>query len=199
MARILIEIALVWTGVVLGLQGLSYIPTVSTWLAPVLLFAAGVIPRLIHGHGFLKLLDPAKVLRDLGICGLALIPALLIGILTKRILLGLGLIPAPESSPLLVLVPQQFLLVAFPEEVLFRGYIQARLTTGLASQRWGVVVSMVVSSGLFALTHVVLQADPLAVLTFVPGLVMGWLYARTGRLIVPIVFHGMANLAWAMG
>jgi membrane protease YdiL (CAAX protease family) len=35
-------------------------------------------------------------------------------------------------------------------------------------------------------------------LTFLPGLILAWLFLRTGSLLAPIVFHGLANVSYAM-
>jgi len=34
--------------------------------------------------------------------------------------------------------------------------------------------------------------------TFLPGLILGWLFIRTGSLLAPILFHGLANTFYCM-
>jgi len=89
----------------------------------------------------------------------------------------------------------QLLLVALPEEVFFRGYLQQKLGNTLKG--------VVAVSFLFALGHFVtlclggghgLSACSQAVLTFFPSLVMGYLYLRTGTLWASIIFHFLANI-----
>lgn len=91
----------------------------------------------------------------------------------------------------------QLLLVALPEEVFFRGYLQYKLgnnTKGI------VIVSL-----LFALGHFVtlciggghnIAVCSQAVLTFFPSLVMGYLYFRTKTLWASILFHFLANVVY---
>ena len=65
----------------------------------------------------------------------------------------------------------------------------------LTPQHW---MAIVASSGCFALAHVVVQGHAGAALTFLPGLALGWLYARTGTLLAPILFHGLANAFYCL-
>jgi len=60
-------------------------------------------------------------------------------------------------------------------------------------------LAIAVSAACFALAHWVAQGQAAGLLTFLPGLVLGWLYARTGTLLAPILFHGLANVFWQFG
>ncbi|MEW6146062.1 MAG: CPBP family intramembrane glutamic endopeptidase [Thermodesulfobacteriota bacterium] len=89
----------------------------------------------------------------------------------------------------------QLLLVALPEEVFFRGYLQQKLGNTLKG--------IVAVSFLFALGHFItlclggghgLSECSQAVLTFFPSLVMGYLYMATGTLWASIIFHFLANI-----
>jgi membrane protease YdiL (CAAX protease family) len=90
-------------------------------------------------------------------------------------------------------------LVALPEEVFYRGYIQTRLDEVFrgrlrilgAEVGWSVVIT----AALFAVGHLVEpRLDRLS--TFFPGLVFGWLRARTGTVAGAVVFHALCNI-WA--
>jgi membrane protease YdiL (CAAX protease family) len=92
-----------------------------------------------------------------------------------------------------------FLLVAIPEEVFYRGYMQTRLDAVFkrrvtilgAKVGW----SLVVTSAFFAVGHLVEpRLDKLG--TFFPGLVFGWLRARTGSVGGAVIFHALCNI-WA--
>ena len=37
-----------------------------------------------------------------------------------------------------------------------------------------------------------------AIATFFPGLLLGWMYLRTRSLLAPIIFHALANTAYAL-
>ena len=88
---------------------------------------------------------------------------------------------------------------ALAEEVFFRGYLQSnvlRLTNPVMDeprllQQW---LSIVISAVCFALSHVIVQGQIVSALTFLPGLVLGWLFIRTKSLLAPILFHGLANV-----
>jgi membrane protease YdiL (CAAX protease family) len=59
-------------------------------------------------------------------------------------------------------------------------------------------IAIFVSAGCFALAHVVVQGQITAALTFVPGVILAWLFLRTGSLLAPILFHGVANVSYAV-
>jgi hypothetical protein len=59
-------------------------------------------------------------------------------------------------------------------------------------------IAIGISAACFALAHVIVQGRLTAVLTFVPGLILAWLFFRTGTLLAPILFHGLANVSYAM-
>ena len=88
----------------------------------------------------------------------------------------------------------QLVLVAIPEEVFFRGYLQKELGNDLRA--------VIVVSFLFAIAHLVIvcaTAGGLGVciqngLTFFPSLVMGYLYLKTKTLWSSIFFHFCANV-----
>lgn len=93
----------------------------------------------------------------------------------------------------------QLLVVALPEEALFRGYYQGRLQSVWPRQARVLGASLsplawLCQSLLFALLHVAtdLRAERLAV--FVPGLLFGWLRAWRGGIGAAVVLHALCNL-----
>ena len=92
----------------------------------------------------------------------------------------------------------QFLVVAVPEEYFFRGYILTRLDAVWPSRRrlLGAPVgwSLVVSSVLFALGHLLVDFNGLRLAVFFPGLVFGWMRQRTGSILAGVMFHACSNL-----
>jgi membrane protease YdiL (CAAX protease family) len=89
----------------------------------------------------------------------------------------------------------QLLLVALPEEVFFRGYLQNKLGNNLKG--------VIIVSLLFAIGHFItlclggnysMSLCSQALLTFFPSLVMGYLYLVTGTLWASIIFHFLANV-----
>jgi membrane protease YdiL (CAAX protease family) len=102
----------------------------------------------------------------------------------------------PDGLPLLAAV--QLLVVALPEELFYRGWLQTSLRR-LAPER-GVTVlgarlghGFLLTQALFAAGHLV-SLQPWRVGTFLPGLLFGWLRERTGGLAAPVVAHALSNL-----
>lgn len=99
---------------------------------------------------------------------------------------------ARDILPALVVV--SLLVIGPAEELLFRNVVQKYLAEVYST--WGAIA---VTSLLFALLHVpnyvtVPSATPVSVglgLTFVISVVLGWLYARTETLLVPVIAHGV--------
>lgn len=92
----------------------------------------------------------------------------------------------------------QLLLVAFPEEFFFRGYIQGRLAEVLTVQRriFGVPfgLSQVLISLVFALSHSFIATQWWHILIFFPALVFAWLREKTGTIWAATLFHAAANV-----
>ena len=91
----------------------------------------------------------------------------------------------------------QFLVVALPEEALFRGYLQTRLERRLPSRSWhGIPVGWAIplTSAAFALLHFVVIPAPARLAVFFPSLLFGVLRHWTGSLVAPILFHGASNV-----
>ncbi|MGE3459442.1 MAG: myxosortase family intramembrane protease, partial [Kofleriaceae bacterium] len=92
----------------------------------------------------------------------------------------------------------QFVVVALPEELLFRGFL-----LGLLEQRFppkrrilggGVGLALVLSSLAFAVIHLPKDGDPRALATFFPGLLFGWMRSATGSILAPTVTHASSNI-----
>jgi membrane protease YdiL (CAAX protease family) len=94
-------------------------------------------------------------------------------------------------SNLLYYILFQLLSVAFPEEFFFRGFLQDS-----AGRNFKVVV---IVSLLFAAAHLpraVFLGEWISLLSFLPSLVMGWLYMKTNNIIPGTIFHLLANLIY---
>jgi membrane protease YdiL (CAAX protease family) len=102
----------------------------------------------------------------------------------------------PDRLALLALV--QLVVVALPEEMFYRGWMQ----TAWARQdpaRGVTVLGARLGAGflwtqlLFAAGHLVVL-QPWRLATFFPGLLFGWLRERTGTVAAPVVLHALSNL-----
>ncbi|HEX7623627.1 MAG TPA: MXAN_2755 family glutamic-type intramembrane protease [Anaeromyxobacteraceae bacterium] len=102
----------------------------------------------------------------------------------------------PHRFPLFALV--QLLVVALPEELFYRGWMQTTWAATRPGRQVRVLganlgAGFLATQALFAVGHlVVLQAWRLG--TFFPGLIFGWLRERTGGLAAPVLFHALSNL-----
>jgi membrane protease YdiL (CAAX protease family) len=96
----------------------------------------------------------------------------------------------------------QLLVVALPEEILFRGYLQGRLeealppTVSLFGARVG--WAWIIAAALFGLGHSLVTFEPEGLLRFFPGLVFGWMFARTRSVLASTLFHAACNLMMAV-
>ena len=177
-----------------------------TWFAaPGILIAAALVPTAIKRRDFAKIgFNNKQISHSLVLLGWACIvtfPAMFCGLWLMR---HWGL-----ELPLRAVIPPaqgwfywlfyQFMYIAVAEEVFFRGYVQhniLRLTSVIVQEQRRVPqwISIIISAACFAAAHVVIQGEIISVLTFLPGLVLGWLFVRTRSLLAPIMFHGLANV-----
>jgi membrane protease YdiL (CAAX protease family) len=101
----------------------------------------------------------------------------------------------PPRFPALAV--DQVLLYALPEEFFFRGYLQTQFDRvygrpyQFLGARWG--LGLPVADALFAVCHVV-YGGPVRLIVFFPGLLYGWLRARTDTILVPTFYHAGSNL-----
>jgi len=92
----------------------------------------------------------------------------------------------------------QYLIVAFAEEMLFRGYIQVRFVT-----RWGFWKGLLLTSSIFCLWHLPtysigmkmpLSVASIEVIKIIPlSLLLGYSLEKTGNIITPVLIHLFIN------
>ncbi len=208
---LLTETTLVTIAAILAIRLLaaSSISNASWLVNPGILIAAALIPTAIRRVEFTKIGLNTKQIGPaiLVVCKTCVVvfPALFAGLwLLKSFGLGLPLQPVPSKEQNWISwLFYQFMYVAVAEEVFFRGYVQnniLRLTNpGKDGQcrlwKW---LSIVLSGACFAVAHIIVQGRLILVLTFLPGLVLGWLFIRTRSLLAPILFHGLANACYLL-
>ena len=100
---------------------------------------------------------------------------------------------------MLLLVLVQLLVVALPEELFYRGWMQTSWARS-APERGVTVLGARLGAG-FVWTQAPVRARPPrgprsrgGSRTFFPGLLFGWLRERTGGLAAPVVVHALSNL-----
>jgi membrane protease YdiL (CAAX protease family) len=88
--------------------------------------------------------------------------------------------------------------IGLSEELFFRGYLQQRLDAvfGRRYRLLGAACGpgLLLADLLFAFGHAALTLDLRRLDVFFPGLVFGWLQARTGATLAPALFHGLCNV-----
>jgi membrane protease YdiL (CAAX protease family) len=105
----------------------------------------------------------------------------------------------PALPPDLALrVAVQLFVVALPEELFYRGFMQSAWERARPERRTHVVgadigAGFLWTQILFAAGHLVVF-QPWRLATFFPGLLFGWLRARTGDIAAPVFFHAFSNL-----
>jgi len=178
------------------------------WSIPVLWIAAAGIPTILRGRNRrdlgLTLSTLGFSLKIFSLACLMVFPLTYV-LLSLWKLLGLGLPAITEITrdgwlPWLL---YQFLYVAVAEEIFFRGYVLGllqRLPTNLSSRHPRVWqgIGILISALIFALFHVLQAGGIPALLIFFPALVFGWLLVYTRSLVAPVLFHGLANLFYAV-
>jgi hypothetical protein len=93
----------------------------------------------------------------------------------------------------------QILIVALPEEALFRGYFQTRLADAWPARReiLGALISprsLVMQAALFALLHFIVDPHPARLAVFFPALIFGWMRARRGGIGSAMTYHALCNI-----
>lgn len=104
---------------------------------------------------------------------------------------GLNLVWSFNLPPSLALeILMQIFLVALPEELFFRGFLQGSFVKhGLSL--W---LSVVLTNIIFALGHLANSFSPARLLTFFPGLIFSYLINKNKSLLSPILFHAACNI-----
>ena len=208
---VMAETIVVTAGVLAIIRFLHASSAVSLqWLAiPAVLVTAALAPAWIGKREFprlgLNLSQGSLVAATVGGVCLCVLPAVFLGLwVLTQLNLPVPLRPiVPERQGWPAWLLYQFFYVAVAEEVFFRGYVQGNTTKWLRQftrlpRLAPAGIAIFVSAACFALAHVVVQGQITAALTFVPGLVLAWLFIRTGSLLAPILFHGVANVSYAV-
>jgi len=206
-ASLAIETGAVTIGAVAAIRFLNMQPALEVkWLLiPCVLVIAALLPTWLRRGQF----PPMCLDRECAAGSLVLvcltclcaIPAVFLGLwLMVRMQLPVPLRPAVAGlGGWFTWLIYQFMYVAVAEEMFFRGYLQTNVMKWLGDTRLaGQYIAIVVSAGCFALAHVVVQGQITSLFTFLPGIILAWLFFRTRSLLAPILFHGLANVSYGI-
>jgi membrane protease YdiL (CAAX protease family) len=106
-----------------------------------------------------------------------------------------GLIHQPQS---LIFSLNTLFMVAIPEEVFYRGYLQSELRQcdkqkiNLFGVKTG--VSFLILNALFAAGHLIVIPDISRLAVFFPGLVFSWLREKDDNIAGSIIFHWLSDV-----
>ncbi len=97
-----------------------------------------------------------------------------------------------------LLIIAQVVLVAFPEEYFYRGYLQTTLDEAVPGRLHlgplHLSPAIVITSALFGIGHFIINFHPSRLAVFFPSLLFGWLRDRTGTIFTCVIYHAACNL-----
>ena len=113
-------------------------------------------------------------------------------------MLGRDLVFQPTIPPDLAwVVVRNVLLVALPEELFYRGFLETRLDRIWPSRRawWGIPLgrSVFVASGIFALGHFLGEYNVARLGPFFPAFLFSMLTRKSGSIAGAMLYHGLSN------
>lgn len=77
-------------------------------------------------------------------------------------------------------------MAALPEEWFFRAYLQSRLGNSY--------IAILTSSACFSLAHMITVSWLTGILVFFPSLLFGYIYKKTGDLVLVVLLHTVSNV-----
>lgn len=84
--------------------------------------------------------------------------------------------------------------VAIKEEIVFRGIVQNLLT-----KKYGIVIGVILASAVFLVAHIGVIPTSLSSFSsiFIYGLLFGFIYIRSGSILVVIIVHAAYDAIWS--
>ena len=178
------------------------------FLAPFLLITAALVPTRLRKRSFaeigLRVERPGMILRVLCVTCVIVFPLLLAGVfLLRKFDIQLPLSPIIPEGRWFSWLVYQFIYVAVAEEIFFRGYFQCNvmslLTMSVQKNRAFLeIIGIIISATIFAISHCLILGSVMPIITFLPGLIFGWLLVKTKSLLAPVLFHGLANIFYGL-
>lgn len=92
----------------------------------------------------------------------------------------------------------EFIAIAVPEELFFRGYFQGRLerifTKRIKFLGAEIGMAIIVSALLFALMHIISVPSAQRLGVFIPALIFGFMRSYSGSILSAVLFHTASNI-----
>ncbi len=178
------------------------------FLVPFLLITAALVPTRLRKRSFaeigLRVGRPGLILRVLcATCVIVFPLLLLVMFLLKHLNIQLPLSPIIPEGRWFSWLAYQFMYVAVAEEIFFRGYFQCNVMSLLAmsvqkNRAFLEIIGIIISATVFAISHCLILGSVMPIITFLPGLIFGWLLVKTKSLLAPVLFHGLANVFYGL-
>lgn len=209
-AHLLIELVCVTVATVCLIRFLNNnINVRGDWfLAPFLLITAALVPTGLRRRSFaeigLRIGRPGVILRVLCVTCIIVFPFFLAGIfLLKHLNIELPLSPIIPEGRWFSWLAYQFMYVAVAEEIFFRGYFQCNVVSLLTmsvqkNRAFLEIIGIIISATVFAISHCLILGSLMPIITFLPGIIFGWLLVKTKSLLAPVLFHGLANVLYGL-
>ncbi|OGQ24594.1 MAG: hypothetical protein A2138_02650 [Deltaproteobacteria bacterium RBG_16_71_12] len=158
------------------------------------------LARLLALYGRGAQLRPGPLARDLGLAfalALLVFPPFSVGHHFWQQAFGAGAFAFRVPDDLLATLVKNVFLVALPEEMFYRGFLERRLER-LWPTRWHVWLipisrTVILASALFALGHFLGEYHPARLGPFFPAFVFSALTRRSGSITGAVFFHGASN------
>ncbi|MBI1949158.1 MAG: CPBP family intramembrane metalloprotease [Deltaproteobacteria bacterium] len=158
------------------------------------------LARLLSLYGRGAKLRGGPLVRDLGLAlGIALLvfPPFAIGHHYWQQAFGAGAFAFRVPDDLVATLLKNVFLVALPEEMFYRGFLEHRLERLWPTRVhvWLIPISrtVILASALFALGHFLGEYHPARLGPFFPAFVFSALTRRSGSITGAVVFHGASN------
>jgi membrane protease YdiL (CAAX protease family) len=145
----------------------------------------------LRGHAFLDDIGRAVVL------GALTFPLFVVGHHVWQGLFGRGFVAFDIPSDLHIVLVKNTFLIALPEELFYRGFVEHRLEKLWPTRRFVLGIplgrTVVVASALFALGHFLGEWNPARLGPFFPAFLFSLLTRRSRSISGAVCYHGMSN------
>ena len=178
----------------------------GNWLVPVVFLYAPVVASLVRSRDLsgagLEGTAWKRAGIDLAVYFIVILPVFFVG---WRLLGPFGIhvkldFRFPGNWPMLLL--WHLLVVALPEEVFFRGWLQDRLDLLVGKKKKmlkaEIGFGLFISAFLFAGVHYILEPRPERLLVFFPALLFGYFRESSRSVLVPVMAHGAGNFLFLL-